>query len=205
MHEFRRHVLSPIGDWFQPTWHDSYTGKLVSYDPAQQQRTLGEVWEGYRSDMISTTAVSLLTESCSWNEPNFVFTEKTFFAVFGLTFPIWVGNHGQADQFEGMGFDTFPDVINHDYQFYPDLFDRVYWAIKLNLPLLTDIDLARTARRQHLPRLISNRAHLFGPEYLDWLISRYRDLDTTILQQLLCVPRQESALTVKLQHSLSAS
>lgn len=111
------------------------------------------------STKIQSSAVSLLCESSSFNEPNFVFTEKTLTAFLGGNFPIWVGNAGQAHAAKKMGFDIFEDIINHEYQNYDTPWDRCYFAIHDNLPLLRDLEFAKQVRLKCQDRLYHNHHH----------------------------------------------
>ena len=117
-------------------------------------------WNNGINDVIYSTAVSIITESI-WTQRAMHFTEKTLYTVLGLTFPLWVGGYRQADEWQAYGFDTFDDVINHDYQHYDTLIERCWWAMALNAELLQDVDTLKKLRTQHLDRLIANRDRLF--------------------------------------------
>lgn len=115
------------------------------------------VWQNVLQDIFYHSAVSLITESLHFQRAT-VFTEKTLYSVLGLTFPLWIGGgYQQAQEWKRLGFDTFDDVINHDYQHYHTLIERCYYAFELNLPLLSDLGLAAVARKNCWPRLLKNR------------------------------------------------
>lgn len=117
------------------------------------------VWLGGLKSMFEKSAVSLITESISY-DPAMVFTEKTIYATVGLTFPIWVGGYHQAENWKKLGFDTFDDVIDHSYQHYDTLIERCYYAIKRNLKILQDVEHASQLRNTHMARLKANDAWL---------------------------------------------
>jgi hypothetical protein len=116
-------------------------------------------WEYIFREMMTKTAVSLISESVAWQKSS-VFTEKTLYAIMALTFPIYVGGYGHADQLKRMGFDTFDDIIDHSYQYKETLFERCYYAFLNNLELLSNLEFASTMRKQHLSRLKANQNKL---------------------------------------------
>lgn len=158
----RNHLLSPVQ--LSPKWIDyqnspSNGSSVFNYG--------GNVWSWMNGldKIVSRSAVSIITESI-WTQRAMHFTEKTLYAVLGLTFPLWVGGYRQADEWKKIGFDAFDDVINHDYQHYTTLIERCWWAIKLNSGILYDIDALRALRKKHLDRLISSRENmLFGDHF----------------------------------------
>lgn len=113
-------------------------------------------WDHGLRSLFENSAVSLITESHTMNRAC-MFSEKTLHSVFGLTFPIWIGGYRQALEWERLGYDSFSDVIDHSYQECDTLIERCYRAFELNLPMLTDRDLAHQHRVQHLERLVANR------------------------------------------------
>lgn len=117
------------------------------------------VWNNVVGDIFSKSAVSLISESVAY-EKTIVFTEKTLYSVLGLTFPIWIGGYRQADFWKKHGFDTFDDIINHNYQYYDTLLERCYYAIHDNLKILTDLDHARSTKHKYIDRLKQNRCLL---------------------------------------------
>lgn len=113
-------------------------------------------WKSGLGNMFSQSAVSLITESV-WTQKGSVFTEKTMYAVLGLTFPIWIGGYEQAKEFSRMGFDIFDDIVDHSYQSHGTVIERCYYAIERNLDLLSNLDKLRDLRLQNKNRLIKNR------------------------------------------------
>lgn len=126
-------------------------------------------WRNGLARMFSHSAVSLITESIK-TEKSTMFTEKTIYAVLGLTFPIWVGGVEQAKTWADIGFDTFDDIIDHSYQSYDTLIERCYYAFANNLHLLSNIDKLRDLRLQNKQRLLKNRELLLNNklgQYID--------------------------------------
>ena len=124
---------------------------------SQSFPTLFWAWDNGLNKIISSSVVSLITESIAF-QTGTVFTEKTAYALLGRTFPLWIGggvNHAQ--RFEEMGFDVFHDVIDHSYQSYSTLIERCYYAFERNLKLLTDYDYASQLRETHMDRLERNQ------------------------------------------------
>lgn len=117
-------------------------------------------WDHGLCEVVSSSAVSLITESV-WTQHASVFTEKTAYALMGLTFPIWVGGVNMASHWEKYGFDIFTDVIDHSYQNMPTLLERCFYAFYLNQKVLTDLSLAAELRNTHMNRLLDNRNKLF--------------------------------------------
>jgi hypothetical protein len=141
--DFKTKILSPIK---LPPKHDG--------------NNIGE-WTSRVSQMFDQTAVSLVSE-INGHQLASVFSDKTLYAIMGLTFPIYIGGYGHADYLKQIGFDTFDDIIDHSYQFKTTLIERCYYAFKNNLRLLSDTDYAVAVRQQHLPRLLANRDLLYS-------------------------------------------
>jgi len=113
-------------------------------------------WNYRLRHVVGQSAISLITETVN-HQQTAVFTEKTLFAILGLTFPIWVGGYKQAEQLQSLGFDIFDDVVDHSYQHYGTLVERCYYAFRKNIALLQNVDLCQELREKHRDRLISNR------------------------------------------------
>ena len=118
-------------------------------------------WTARVSQMFDQTAVALISE-INGHQRACVFSDKTIYAILGLTFPIYVGGYGHADYLKHIGFDIFDDVIDHSYQYRDTLIERCYYAFKNNLKLLSDTTHAVALRQQHLPRLLANRTMLYN-------------------------------------------
>ena len=125
-------------------------------------------WNKYIGHKMSSTAVSLISETDKQFD-TINFTEKTFFSLLGLTFPIWIGGKHQAQQWADLGFDIYNDVIDHSYQHADTLLDRATIAFESNQRLLQDIDWATALRNKHLSRLVYNRSNMFNiiPKIVD--------------------------------------
>lgn len=115
-----------------------------------------ETWKSFVATMSYDSAVTLIAESVQYDHA-MMFTEKTLHSVLGLTFPIWIGGYQQAMEWKKLGFDTFEDVIDHSYQHYGTLIERIYYAFVLNRDILSDLELASTLRARHMDRLLANR------------------------------------------------
>jgi hypothetical protein len=147
--DFKSHLLAPVTRII-PCW--------VDYPEINNSNftDLSWPWNNVFGQKISQSAVSLITESLRY-ENYMVYTEKTLYAVHGLTFPIWIGGKNQARLWAEKGFDTFDDIINHNYQHCDTLLERCYKAIADNLQILTDLDFAREQKIKNLQRLKKNR------------------------------------------------
>jgi hypothetical protein len=108
-----------------------------------------------KSTVFEPSCVSLITEPLCF-EREILHTEKTLMAIYGGTFPIWVGGWRLAKQAQDLGFDVFDDIIDHSYQALDDPWDRCYYAIKNNLELLKDFDRARLLIEKNQHRLRKN-------------------------------------------------
>jgi hypothetical protein len=133
-------------------------------------------WNNGLKDMYSTSAVSLIAESIKYDK-SITFTEKTVYAMLGLTFPLWIGGYAQADTWKRVGFDTFDDIIDHSYQYKNTLIERCYYAIKNNLKILTDLTYASNLRSANLDRLLKNQTLILS----DHLTTYNNSLATPVL------------------------
>jgi hypothetical protein len=153
----RAQLLHPIKlapRWIEDSVPQVATNAFISARPAIYSWPLGI------NSVFQNTAVSLITETVSYSR-NSVFTEKTGFAILGLTFPLWVGGYNQASEFRRIGFDTFDDVIDHSYESYNTLIERCYYALAKNYNILTNLELATSLRKRYAERLLKNRSRLF--------------------------------------------
>lgn len=126
-------------------------------------------WKTGLHSVFSSSLLSLITESDNGDYDKVtVFTEKTVYAILGLTIPVWPGGYRHATMFEAMGFDVFPDLINHAYQFEDTIFMRCWRAFKDNLDLLKDLSKAKQIREAMMPRLLRNREYLLSKKFVDW-------------------------------------
>jgi len=113
-------------------------------------------------EVFGPSAVALITEPIEPEWDNSMnFSEKTIFAMLGCNLPIWVGGVNQASLWAGAGFDIFDDVIDHSYQTKATTIERMYYALKDNLELLTNLELAANTRKQLHDRLVANRKRVF--------------------------------------------
>jgi hypothetical protein len=165
--ELKIHMLHPVRD-FEKRWVQN-NENAENFHPIFVGGTIKWLWENVQQNLVPQTAVTMITESGTDFEDNYTFTEKTGFAVMGLTFPIWVGSYKQAEQAERMGFDIFADVINHDYQHCATMFERCYRAVADNLCILTDLALAQRLKQQHYTRLVNNRNYLLNGGVSEWI------------------------------------
>jgi len=119
------------------------------------------------------SAVHLVTES---QQQDFAFTanftEKTIHPLVSLNFFIHVGGYRHPERLKAMGFDIFEDTIDHSYQYMPTLWQRCYWAIKLNLRILSDLDYAKKLRETHYERLLSNRKKVFDNTVKNYIVHK---------------------------------
>lgn len=113
-------------------------------------------WSHGLNDIFQSTAVSLIAESIQFQKVSCV-TEKTGYAILGLTFPIWIGGYATADAWRRAGFDIFDDIIDHSYQYRSTLIERCYYAFYDNLEILDNLNLAQAKRQECFKRLVNNR------------------------------------------------
>ena len=148
--EFRHKILKPIALDTKHNKNYSLTGIPCIVNQ----------WTDNLDTMFDQSAVSLISEPHG-DQIASIFTEKTMFAIMGLTFPIFVGGYGNADYLKQVGLDTFDDIIDHSYQFLPTLPERCFYAFKNNMHILSDLALAKQLRQTHLNRLLKNRDLLY--------------------------------------------
>jgi hypothetical protein len=144
----------------------------TSRGPYHPTITYENNWADFLQDRVySPTAVNLIVETLelAWGA-NITYTEKTAFSVCGLNFPIWLGGYAQADTWTSLGFDSFSDIINHDYQYLTDPAESMRRALEDNRAILTDLNLAKSLRDQAMPRLLANR-RLFLSRPFDSMLS----------------------------------
>lgn len=124
-------------------------------------------WQEGLDQMFFQSAVSVITETYTHSKEA-VFTEKTIYAMLGLTFPIWVGGFGQAKVWSSFGFDIFDDIIDHSYQFKATLIERCWYALELNKKILKDFKLAKQLRESRADRLMANRDLVLSDRLFDY-------------------------------------
>jgi hypothetical protein len=151
--------------------------------------------------VFEPACVSLITEPCFF-EREVTHTEKTVMAMYGGTFPIWVGGWRLADWMTSLGFDVFDDIIDHSYQSMPDPLDRCYYAVKLNLELLQNVDLACELVATHQPRLEHNLNLLKQNVFLTDCFNKVQQYPQHIQQTLLTVVPQHRGNTAESYRSL---
>jgi hypothetical protein len=152
-------ILAPITQ-FDASWIP-YTDQLVNESSVLDYGNNLWTWNNGLDSLVSQTAVSLISESVSTQIAS-TFTEKTAYAMLGLTFPLWVGGVNMATDWQKKGFDIFEDVIDHNYQSMPTLLERCFYAFELNKEILTNLELAKHLRKTNIDRLIENRNRLLG-------------------------------------------
>jgi hypothetical protein len=149
----RASLLSPIG--LPPKWIE-YSDQKKSNIAVTDYGGNYWTWVNGIDKVVSQSAISLISESLRFQKAA-LFSEKTMYSVLGLTFPLWVGGYGQADEWRKLGLDAFDDVIDHGYQYYDTLIERCWWAFALNIDLLTNKEKAANLRQLNATRLIENR------------------------------------------------
>jgi hypothetical protein len=153
-------LLTPV-KIFEKKWVDSGSSGSINESSVINYGSTEEVWNRGLDQVVSSTAVSLVTESV-WTQTAAVFSEKTAYSVLGLTFPLWIGGFNQAQEWHNKGFDIFDDVIDHSYQNRPTLLERCFYAFDLNKDILTDRDLAHDRTMACADRLVANRERLLS-------------------------------------------
>ena len=164
MHKFRHEIFSKITTEKRfidfPGQQEKPGSQIIGYGGTGHNGNV-KTWQIGLDQVFQNTAVSLISESTAFNKSSIV-TEKTAYAILGLTFPIWIGGYGHAASWKRAGFDIFEDVVNHDYQFKPTLIERCYYAIHDNIKLLTNLDHVTKLRNQCHDRLLNTRALLLN-------------------------------------------
>jgi hypothetical protein len=168
------HLTEPLHryseSWVKMPQDKHSDDRIVGLNP----RLMRQLWNSGLNYKILHSAVSILTET-DYDNFGIIFTEKTSFALAGLTFPIWLNCAGMPDLWKSYGFDIFDDVINHDYQYEENFVKRFYRAISDNLPILTDKGVAAKAKDRHLQRLVENRNRLFASQQLEQQVIKQID------------------------------
>jgi hypothetical protein len=184
--KFYSHMLSPVTQ-ILPHFINYNSKKNINESDSVNIKNYGGntwAWNNIFVDMFSKSAISLITENAKYEKP-INFTEKTLYSVFGLTFPIWIGGYRQAELWKQHGFDTFDDIINHNYQYYDSILERCFYAILYNFKILNDLNYAKIQKQQCLSRLQLNRElakNKIQCAVLDGLANMPPDLSTYILQ-----------------------
>lgn len=156
-------ILQPMTrpkKWF------SVKNQYVNDGAIENYGSMNEVFLNNLFPLYNKSAVSIITESVQ-NQRAAVITEKTLYSTYGLTFPLWVGGYGQEKLYRELGFDTFSDLINHDYQYADTLLERCWLAFSLNKDLLLDPHIGKT-RQQYKDRLIKNRDYMLENPFIKW-------------------------------------
>jgi len=161
--EQRQFLLAPIE--IESKFFEMPEG-VNSTDSHIKHKDTTYTWNNFLKNIFASSAVSLITESHGYQKKA-GFTEKTSYAILGLTFPIWVGGYNQAQGLKQLGFDVFEDIIDHSYQSYPTLIERCYYAIANNLEILSNKSLAHELRTKNINRLKANRDLLLSSRVLE--------------------------------------
>jgi hypothetical protein len=134
-------------------------------------------------NVFGPSAIALITEPIepAWDD-SMNFSEKTIFAMLGCNLPIWIGGVNQASLWASAGFDTFDDVIDHSYQTKATTIERMYYAIKNNLELLSNLNLAQTTRNKLHDRLLANQQRVFDNVINTWAESNLSKVPNNIRQ-----------------------
>jgi hypothetical protein len=152
-------------------------------------------WNDFLGPIVSQSAVSLISESVC-HDKIINFTEKTLYSVQGLTFPIWIGGYAAAHHWKRLGFDTFDDVVNHDYQYCETLLERCVRAFADNLPLLTNLDLAKKLREKNQARLLKNR-QIMAATALNFYHTSFQNMPAGLQTAVLAMISQWSPMSLQ--------
>ena len=185
--EFKTHILAPV-DTIQPRWIDQLEEPDIEQGFRKFSGSPEQQWRVYLPNFIGQTAVSLITDPPENFESNFVFSERWVYTTAALTFNLWVGTHGQAQQAQRMGFDIFDDVINHDYQYYDTVLERCYHALADNWQILTDLDAANTYKSSRKNRLLKNRELMLSNSVAGWIdqqINQMKPAHQTLVREVM--------------------
>lgn len=187
--QFKNHVLAPVTG-FTPQWvevNDVPVVRDYGILPNSQLLDINDAWVRAIKPLMEHTAISVICESSSRPDlPFFQFSEKTMAAMVSATFPIWVGNYGQAELMSEFGFDVFSDVIDHSYQHRPTLLERCYHALADNIELLRHPTLAKDLRKKHWDRLLENQDRFLKRDVLGkYIIQQARKLPAEIQERLV--------------------
>ena len=119
----------------------------------------------------NSSTFSIITEP-SFYEKAAAITEKYLMSIYGCCFPIFCGGYGMADALTDIGFDVFPDLIDHSYQYIDHPTLRVLDALKLNKPLLTSNTIKKT---DYIDRHMKN-LQLVREGYTDLRDTLFKDI-----------------------------
>jgi hypothetical protein len=123
-----------------------------------------------KNQVFGPSAVAIIMEPLETGWINHsTFSEKTIYSMLGLNFPLWPLGMRQAEIWSSMGFDVFDDVIDHTYQYIADPQERCFYAIRNNLEILTNLELAKKLRNQHAGRLLANQQLIYSGQLKKWL------------------------------------
>lgn len=176
--EFRTHILGPVTT-IDPRWIDTNEPSDLVQSFRKHSGSSEKQWQMYLSNLIGHTAVSLITDPVTDFDSNFVFSERWVYTVSALTFNLWVGTYGQAEQARRMGFDVFDDVIDHSYQYYDTVSERCYYALEKNRQILSDLDKANTYKSTRKDRLLKNRELMLSNAVAGWIDQQINQMTHT--------------------------
>lgn len=187
--QLKNHILAPVTE-FEPRWIEINKVPIVhkwGTSPGARVDSINDIWPTAVKPLMEQSAVTLICESSNRPEiPACHFSEKTMFSMLAATFPIWIGTYGQADQTAEMGFDIFPDVIDHSYQYYDTVLERCYYAIHDNIGILNDVECARELRKRHWHRLQNNQNLLVKKNLLGkYAVQQAKKLPLDIQEKLI--------------------
>ena len=105
--------------------------------------------------MYKNTFVEIINETIVM-QPTGAITEKYINSVYGYNLPIILSVAGTVKYLRSIGFNMFDDVIDHSYDLIEHPLERTIAAIKLNLPLLRNQNLARRAWEHSVSKMDQN-------------------------------------------------
>ena len=125
---------------------------------------------------------NIVAETSSQSEANWrsVFlTEKTWKAIMQRQIPIWFGVPGLVEHVRSLGFDTFDDILDHQYDAIQDEAQRHQSVFDLIDQVNSQYSLAdcQTLRQQLRPRLETNFEQL-----LEYFRTNRRQVSNAILE-----------------------
>lgn len=156
-------ILAPIKN-IQKRWIQFDNSESKGTSSVENYGTNYGTWNNGLHKVFSESVVSLITESGGATE-GIHFSEKTAYAMMGLTFPIWIGGKNQAVEWKKIGFDIFEDVIDHSYQHKSTVIEQCFYSVYNNLELLRNKEKLAELRNKHYNRLVKNRELLLSDTF----------------------------------------
>ena len=157
------------------TLGDQIPCDVSSYDKYKNSYSNEDNWMRLQS-VYTKHSINIVTETMYEEYPGII-TEKTLMAVLAKQIPLLIGYPKMVEHFKQLGFDTFEDIVNTNYDNMPNEV-RLQSALTSNKSLLENFEYTG----EIIERLNRNQHYLLN-HWLDKLITDFEIQVNRIIQE----------------------